>query len=379
MLTPNSRLIGKNLSSLTANAGVPVHGLLRAGRVLTPEPDEVLRADDHLVIGGSLEDLLRVMDLRSLGLRADLRYAPADKKALTLVELSVPPTSGFIGRSVRALRVAERYGVLVLGIHRHPSLKRVDGELDLLGQVREGQTVRDVPLSGGDVLLVSGPESRLRELAPDEDVTVLGTVEYERPRYRHAALALVIFVVTIVAAGLRTTSPAIAGLTGLLAMIATGCVPPRTAFRVDWKVVIMIGALLALGHATEKSGVGEFLARGTLPLAGVVGPRGVLVVLMALTVLLSIPMSNQAAALVMVPVGVHAAMELGLDPRTFAIGICLGASCSFLTPLEPSAALVYGPGRYRFSDFLRVGGPLTVLMLFVLALGVPMVWPFSPR
>jgi di/tricarboxylate transporter len=90
-------------------------------------------------------------------------------------------------------------------------------------------------------------------------------------------------------------------------------------------------------------------------------------------------MSNQAAALIMVPVGVHAAMELGLDPRTFVIGICLGASCTFLTPLEPSAALVYGPGHYRFSDFLRVGGPLTTLMLVVLAVGVPIVWPFTPR
>jgi di/tricarboxylate transporter len=224
---------------------------------------------------------------------------------------------------------------------------------------------------------MSGPERRVRELAADEDVSILGTIDYERPRYRRAALAVAIFAVTIIVAGTRVTSPAVAGLTGMLVMIATGCVSPRTAFRVDWRVVIMIGALLTLGHAMENSGAGEFLAKGIPPIASWVGPRGVLVALMLATVALSIPMSNQAAALIMLPVGVHAAMTMGIAPRTFAIGICLSASCTFLTPLEPSAALVYGPGRYRFSDFLRVGGPLTGLMLAVLAVGVPMVWPFT--
>jgi di/tricarboxylate transporter len=90
-------------------------------------------------------------------------------------------------------------------------------------------------------------------------------------------------------------------------------------------------------------------------------------------------MSNQAAALIMLPVGVHAALDMGLDPRTFAVGICLAASCSFLTPLEPSAALVYGPGHYRFSDFLRVGGRITAVALIVLAFGIPIVWPFTSR
>jgi di/tricarboxylate transporter len=146
---------------------------------------------------------------------------------------------------------------------------------------------------------------------------------------------------------------------------------------VDWRVVIMIGSLLTLGMAMEKSGAGEFLAQGITPLVDVVGPRGVLCVLMVATIVLSVPMSNQAAALLMLPVGIHSAMDMGLDPRAFAMGICLAASCSFLTPLEPSAALVYGPGRYRFRDFLRVGTPLTILMLVLLTVAVPLVWPLT--
>jgi acetyl esterase/lipase len=161
----------------------------------------------------------------------------------------------------------------------------------------------------------------------------------------------------VVIAGLRITSPAIAGLAGLVVMVAVGCVDARTAFRVDWRVVIMIGALLTLGLAMEKSGVGALLAQGVIPLVGVVGPRGVLCVLMIATVLLSVPMSNQAAALIMLPVGIHAALDMGLEPRAFAMGICLAASYSFLTPLEPSAALVYGPGRNTFLQ------PSTILLL----------------
>lgn len=378
-LTRRSRLVGKELRSLTEGLGIPVRGVVRAGAVLPPAPGEVLTQEDHLIVSGSLQDILRLKDLRSVGLRADPWSVADERRRPTLVEVSVPATSALVGQSLRDSRFAERYGLVALAIHRHPSLQSLHRHLNLLERLEGGSAMKNIPLSVGDMLLLSGPERRVRELAREEELTVLGSIEYQRPRYRRAGLALLIFAATVVAAGLEVTSPAIVGLAGLLAMIATGCVDARTAFRVDWRVIIMIGALLTLGQAVERSGAGEFLARGIVPLASMVGPRGVLGALMLGTLLLSIPMSNQAAALIMLPVGVHAALSMGLDPRTFALGTCLAASCSFLTPLEPSAALVYGPGRYRFSDFLRVGGPLTLLMLVLLTLAVPLVWPFTPR
>jgi di/tricarboxylate transporter len=379
VLTRRSRLVGRELRFLTEELGIPVRGVVRAGALLPPTPGEVLSEADHLVVAGSLEDILRLKDLRSVGLRADSRRVPNERRAPTLVEVAVPATSGLVGQSLQASRFAERYGLVALAIHRHPTLQRHHRHLNLLDSLEGRGAMKNIPLSVGDMLLLSGPERRVRELAREEELTVLGSVEYQRPRYRRALLAVLIFAGTVVAAGLRVTSPAVVGLAGLLAMVATGCVDSRTAFRVDWRVVIMIGALLTLGQAVEKSGAGEFLAQGIVPLASTLGPRGVLGALMLGTVLLSIPMSNQAAALIMLPVGVHAALDMGLDPRTFAIGTCLAASCSFLTPLEPSAALVYGPGRYRFSDFLRVGGPLTLLMLGLLTVAVPLVWPFAAR
>ncbi|HVG56927.1 MAG TPA: SLC13 family permease [Hyalangium sp.] len=377
VLTPGSRLVGKELRYLTEGLRIPVRGIVRDGAMLPPEPREVLRADEHLIVSGSVEDILRLKDLRSIGLRADLRIPEGHRQGHTLVEVSVPPTSALAGRSLRDVRFADRYGLVALAIHRHPTLQSVHQDLSLMGSLAGGEALKSISLSEGDMLLLGGPERRVRELARDEELTVLSSVEYQRPRYRRAALALGIFVCTVVIAGLRITSPAIAGLAGMLAMVATGCVDSRTAFRVDWRVVIMIGSLLTLGMAMEKSGAGEFLAQGITPLVDVVGPRGVLCVLMVATIVLSVPMSNQAAALLMLPVGIHSAMDMGLDPRAFAMGICLAASCSFLTPLEPSAALVYGPGRYRFRDFLRVGTPLTILMLVLLTVAVPLVWPLT--
>lgn len=376
-LSPGSRLLGRELRQLTA-LGVPVRGVVRKGRTLPPEPQHLLSEDDKLIIAGGLDDILRVKDLRSVGLRPELRPGLSDEPS-QLVEVSVPPTSALVGESVKTIRFADRYGLTVLAIHRHPTLQSRHGHLDLLSNVADGNALKGTTLSTGDVLLLSGSEDRIRELAREHDVMILGGVDYERPRYRRAAVAVAIFVATIILAGTRAVSPAIAGLGGMLAMVATGCVESRTAFRVDWRVVIMIGSLLTLGLAMEKSGAGEFLARGIIPVGELLGARGVLVALMVGTVVLSIPMSNQAAALIMLPIGVHAAQVMGLDPRTFAIGTCLAASCSFMTPLEPSAALVYGPGRYRFTDFLRVGGPVTALALVVLTFGVPLMWPFAAR
>ena len=129
----------------------------------------------------------------------------------------------------------------------------------------------------------------------------------------------------------------------------------------------------------ESSGAGQFLGAMVARMGTFGGPRGVLVVLMVLTILLSAPMSNQAAALVVLPVAISAAAKLGVDARPFAIGVTLAASCSFITPLEPSCVLVYGPGHYRFTDFFRLGTPLTAVLLAFLVFAVPAVWPFHPE
>jgi di/tricarboxylate transporter len=373
VLDAGSPLVGKALGELDGPVDLQVLGVMRRGTALAPDPRQVLAPGDRLVVTGSPSDVLRVEDVRPAveGTPADVS-AGGPRGSSRIVEAWIPPTSALVGRSVDVGRFAEAHGLTLLGVDRHPALHLLyrGDRPGAPGPAPHG------PLSVGDVLLLRGPEERLRALVEGNDVTLLGEIEHRPSRHGRAGLAAAIFAVAVTAAGLRLTSPAIAGLGGLLAMIATGCVDSRTAFRVDWRVVILIGSLLALGAAVEKSGAGELVARNIIPLAAFAGPRGVLGAVMLLTIALSIPMSNQASALVMVPIAFHAAVDLGLDPRPFLMGTCLAASCAFMTPLEPSAALVYGPGHYRFVDFLRIGSPVTALMLVLLVVAVPTVWPF---
>ncbi|CAM4310074.1 hypothetical protein COSO111634_36875 [Corallococcus soli] len=227
------------------------------------------------------------------------------------------------------------------------------------------------------MLLLRGPRGRVAELAGGANLMVLEGHEYEPPRYAKALLAVILFVAALGAGSVGLLELSVAGLAGMLAMIATGCVDARTAFRVDWRVVLLIGSMMALGLAMEESGAGKFIGDHVARLGAYGGPRAVLALLMVLTIALSAPMSNQAAALVVLPVALSAATQLGVDLRPFAMGITLAASCSFITPLEPSCVLVYGPGHYRFTDFFRLGTPLTAVLVAFLVVAVPWVWPFA--
>ncbi|RKI38201.1 SLC13 family permease [Corallococcus sp. AB004] len=372
-----SRYVGKPLAELTEGLGLRVIGVVLDGETLSAKPSYVLTGQERLVVEGKREDILRVKDLQGLALRPDVRLSDAELEGpeSMLAEVSVPPGSPLVGRSLRETLFVERFGLVALGLHRRPAIQRLT-KLQLLGRAWEEHSLSTLPLSVGDVLLLRGPRQKVAELAPAHTLMVLEGHEYEPPRYAKALLAVVIFLGSLAAGSLGWVPLSLAGLTGMLLMIATGCVDARTAFRVDWRVVLLIGAMMALGLAMEVSGAGEFVGDHVARLGAYGGPRAVLALLMVLTIVLSAPMSNQAAALVVLPVALNAATQLGVDARPFAMGVTLAASCSFITPLEPSCVLVYGPGHYRFTDFFRLGTPLTAVLVVFLVLAVPVVWPF---
>lgn len=378
MLPSDSRYVGKALAEITEGLGLRVIGLVREGQSLPALPTYRLAGDERIIIEGNREDILRVKDLRGIEIRPDQRLSDTDLRPrdTLLVEATVPTGSPLIGRSLKETLFLERYGLVALALHRKPAIQRLT-KLQLLGRLFGGQSLSTLPLSVGDVLLLRGPREKVQELSDGANLLVLGDVEYQPPRYGKSLLAVVLFLGALALGTLKVVPLSVAGLAGMLAMIATGCVDARRAFRVDWRVVLLIGSMLALGVAMEESGAGRFLGDLAAGLGSYGGPRTVLLVMMTLTILLSAPMSNQAAALVMLPVALAAAARLGVDARPFAIGVTLAASCSFITPLEPSCVLVYGPGHYRFTDFFRLGTPLTALLLAFLVAVVPLVWPFQ--
>ncbi|EPX64873.1 Transporter [Cystobacter fuscus DSM 2262] len=380
MLPSDSAYLGKTLADITTGLGLRVIGIVRDGQSLPALPAYQLVGDERLIIEGKREDILRVKDLKGIELRPDVKLSDSELRPqdTILVEATVTPDSPLVGHSFKETHFLERYGLVALALHRRPVIQRLT-KLQLLGRRVGGRSLSTLELSAGDVLLLWGARERVQELTEGAQLLVLGGVEYQPPRHAKALLAVVLFLGALLLGSLEVVPLSVAGLAGMLGMIATGCVDAGRAFRVDWRVVLLIGCMMALGVAMETSGAGRFLGEHAARLGAYGGARLVMLAMMVLTIVLSAPMSNQAAALVVLPVAVGAAVKLGVDPRPFAMGVTLAASCSFITPLEPSCVLVYGPGHYRFTDFFRLGTPLTAALLALLVVLVPMRWPFQGR
>jgi di/tricarboxylate transporter len=249
-----------------------------------------------------------------------------------------------------------------------------------LGLNRRGKTIyrklSQVPFRVGDQLLIQGPRATIALHEQGNVYQVLGPVSRSRANRRKAPVAVAIFggVVLLATAGL--VSLPVAVLLGTLLAFVTRCITPEEAYRqVAWKALTVVGCMLAIGSAMDHTGAAAYLAQQIAAVAGHAHPLWLLAAFFVLTMALTQPMSNQAAAVVVVPVAIQTARQLGLNPRTFAVLIALGASCSFITPLEPACLMVYGPGRYRFMDFVRVGAGLTVLVMILALVLVPLIWP----
>ncbi len=368
VVVEGSPLVGKSLkdAKITADAGLTVVRLIRGGETVRAEnnlADFQLKAGDELFIEGLRADLLKIKDLAGLDLKADARLADQDaqKEQSTIVEGVLLPHSPLIGQSLKSLQFKERYGLEVLAIHRAGRVPR---------------TVSTVRLRMGDVLLLQGTTANVTALERGNLFNIFGGVEEDRLNRSRAPLAAAIFLIAIAAATLRVASLPVAMLSGAFFMLLTRCLSPEEAYRqVEWKALILIGALLSLGTAMEASGAGKYLA---LQLIGIVGAQShysLLTCIFILTVALTQPMSNQAAAVVVLPIAMQTALQLGVNPRAFGMMVAVAASCSYLTPLEPSCLMVYGPGKYQFADFFKVGMPLTLLIYVVAILLVPLVWP----
>jgi di/tricarboxylate transporter len=277
----------------------------------------------------------------------------------------IMPRSPLIGLSLREYQFRDRYGLQVLALYRHGETIR--------------QKIGQIPLRVGDVLLIQGHRTStpLMSTLEEENVfQVLGTVEEELPLVKRAPLAVAIFAGVLVAAALNLLALPVAVLLGALLVFLTRCITPEAAYRqVEWRALILIGSMLAIGRVMQSTGTDQFLADQIVSLLGGAHPLWLLTGFFVLAVALTQPMSNQAAAIVVVPIAIQAAIQLGLNPRTFVMMIAIAASTSYLTPLEPSCLLVYGPGNYRFVDFLKVGALLTLLIYLVSIVLVPMIWP----
>ncbi|MCS6908562.1 MAG: SLC13 family permease [Anaerolineales bacterium] len=369
VVLPSSPLVGKTFgeANIGAQFELNVVAILRGDQqITTPDAYQTIHANDILLVEATRDQILRIKEAAGLELapKAAVSNHELEQLETRLYEAIILPRSYLIGRTLRGVGLRRRFGVNVLAIHRQEETLT--------------QKLSQIVLRLGDVLLIQGDPDSIASLENNFFLRVLNPVEERQIDTRRTHLSLMIFAGVLLASGLGMLPLSVAILGGVILAFLTRCITPEEAYReVEWKVVILVGSMLALGGAVEKSGTAAFLAQQLVRLVGDTHPLWLLSGFFFLAMLLTQPMSNQAAAAVILPVAIQTALQLDLNPRTFAVMIAVGASTSFVTPLEPACLMVYGLGHYRFFDFVRVGFLLTLVIFGVAILLVPVIWPLS--
>ncbi len=229
----------------------------------------------------------------------------------------------------------------------------------------------------GDAMLLYGPKDKVNILGQEPDFIVLTQSAQEVPNYDKAKIALTVLVGVMAPVLLGVMPIYIATLLGAALMVITGCLTMEEAHRtVEWKGIILIAGMLPLGAALDGTGAARFLADGVVNLVGPWGPYAVLAGLMLLTFAATCVIPTAALVVLMGPIVLNAAADLNMNPHSVLMAVAVAASASFMTPIShPANILVMGPGGYRFGDYLKVGVPLTLVVLVVVLVVLPLVWP----
>jgi di/tricarboxylate transporter len=332
------------------------------GSYVEPRSSTPLRIGDKVLVEGSRNDLIALEDAGTVTFTGQFKEEPQSTQSFSMAEVILLPGSPLVGRTLSGVNFRERYGLQVLGINR------------------KGETIRSrisrARLQVGDQLLLQGDPDTINSLGSNNNFRVVTSNLGSMPETKRATISLAIFGGVILLVTFNILSLPVAVMLGALLVFITRCITPGEAYRqVNWNLWLLISCMLSLGVAMEVSGLADLIADQIVLLFGSANPLFLLSAFFFVSLLLTQPMSNQAAAVVVIPVALQTATQLGLNPRSFAIMIALGASCSFITPLEPAALIVYGAGNYRFFDFIKVGSILTVLIFIISILMVPMLWP----
>jgi di/tricarboxylate transporter len=368
-VSKESPLIGKNLyeSNLGADYDLVVLAIIRDGNSITAlHRDLVIEQDDHLILEGSAQNLMNAREALNLKYETDQDFelTDLDTEESYIFEATLAPRSTMVDRSLNQVRFRDRFGFSALAIWRQ-------GEIIT-------DRLRDIKLQFGDALLLQGPPGKVRALQDGNEFLVLQHVDLERNRSHKAPLAAGIMLLVITLAIFTNLGIATAMVIGSVLMVLTGCLSMDEAYEsIDWRTVFLVGGMLSLGIAMENTGTAQFLANLLLDVLGDYGPLGLLAGIYLLSALITQPMSNAAAVVLMVPIAIDTAFGIDANHLTFTMAVVIGAATSFLSPVGHKAnVLVFGVGGYRFFDYTRVGILLTIALFIVSMIFLPIFWPF---
>lgn len=368
---PQSHLVDQTLaeSHLADAFGLSVLGIIRNGDAqMMPKADSKLQAGDKLLVEGKLADLEVLQALQNLKIEKSDRppLSELESEHIGLVEAVLSPHSTLGGKTLRQVNFREKFGLTVLAIWRGGRAYR--------------SNLREMALRFGDSLLIFGHRDRIRLLSEEEDFLVLTPEIQEAPREQKAGLATLILGGVVASVALNWLPIEIAALSGAALMILSDCINMEEAYRaIHWQAIFLIAGMLPLGLAMQNSGAAQYLAEQVVGLAGPQGPIVLAGSLLAVTVLATQIIPSPVAAVLMASVALTTASNMGLSHQALLMVVAIGSSSTFLTPIgHPANVLVMGPGGYRLGDYIKLGLPLTLLIMATALVLLPLFWPLVP-
>ena len=365
----NSSIAGIKIMELGRFEDVEIYiiGIVRGKRrILLPTSNEVLQEGDILVIEADSEDLKAFVSAAKLELAGDkeLEKDILGSEDMVLAEAIVMQDSQLVGRTAFGLNLRRRFGLNLLAVARKGS--------------RLKKRIASIRFKAGDVLLLNGPVINMYEAIREIGCVPLAQRDLRIGQPRKIAQGLVVFVAAVVLAAVGLLPIQVALVSAAVVMVLMNLISIKEVYeQVDWSIIVLLGAMMPLGHALETSGGADRIAHYLFEISGQMDPAMALAILLVGTTLLSNVINNAAAAVLMAPIAVRIAETMSLSADPFLMGVALGASCAFLTPIgHQSNTLVMGPGGYHFGDYWRLGLPLQFIVVVVGVPAICLFWPF---
>ncbi len=360
VIPPDSNLIGREVLDvqLFKREGVRLIDVVRGDQSLRRDLASVeLRVGDRVVLRTQMTELLSLQANKELK-----RVDQVSAVETSTVEVLITPGCKMVGRTLGALRLRRRYGVYPLAVHRRN--QNIGRQLD------------DLIVKVGDTLLLEGAMEDIQRLASDMDMVDVSQPSARAFRRGHAPIAIAALVGIVVLAALNVAPILLLAVLAVALVLVTGCIDAEEAFSfVDGRLLALIFSMLAVGAGLQNSGAISLIVDNIAPFLGTLSPFYVIFSVFLLTTILTEIVSNNAVAVIMTPIAISLGSALGMDPRPLVVAVMIAASCAFATPIGyQTNTLVYGPGGYRFTDFMRIGIPLNLSMSLLVSLMIPLFW-----
>ena len=373
-VSAESPLVGRTCKerAVNKNYDITVLDILRDGKLISKNiRDTFIHPEDILFVRGSLENFLRMKEVEKVTMLTDEKLTQDEliHDDNTLVECLITNQTDLVGKSLMEINFRRRFGSFILAIRREGEILR--------------KKIAHVVLQAFDTLLIYGPIEKIKELSDSGDFIVLGEIEATLQKHKYWWVSVAVIFGAVILAALGIVPILKGALVGAIFLLVIRVVTANEAYQsINWQVIVLIAALIPLGIVIQKSGTAFWIGTVLNDIANafnpLIRPTIMLSLVYLVTIILTEMTSNAATAIIMTPIAISAAQQMGLDPRTFVFAVCFAASASFITPIGYQTNLmVYGPGGYKFTDYVRVGLPLAIVLWCIATWLIPILWPFA--